>query len=393
MEGSFFIMKILFVTQLWKRPEVTRLCFESLRKIPNTDILAVISEDSMVPLCEEYSVKWTYCENLPLGHKHNHALTESLKHEWDYMINVGSDDIVSPKILDAYKPFFKNKIPFFGLSKMHFFGNGKLIRHHYEANYSVYGAGRAISRKMLEEFVVNGEVKLYEPELNKGLDRSSQDIAYLKGFQPETYTGAEPLLVDIKTKVNIWGIKHYEEKSSLLPITELDGYFDQEIITKLLSLNKSIMPQVKSYKHRKYANARMKFTVNGAERLFTFADGVEMVNGMPQISPGVFTTSDPDEQEAIESSSVYNKEIFLIVEGMKNQPAPGQPVVNLAAEIENAVDGVPVDKDFEDISNANIALKAIREKYGKTQSELGNKAQLKEFATEKNIYLPLITLN
>src|SRR5690348_6599448 len=113
------ITKLLIYLAVWKRPEITELCLVGLNRLKthpcfDIDILAVISEESMIPLCEKYGVKWVMSENRPLGRKKNNGLQEARKFEFDYLMEIGSDDLVLNELLDWYAQPIEDGELFFG---------------------------------------------------------------------------------------------------------------------------------------------------------------------------------------------------------------------------------------------------------------------------------------
>ena len=82
--------KLLLFLAVWQRPVITEICFmglERLRKNFNVDAFAVISEDSMKPLCKKYSIDYCMHENLPLGSKKNYGLTQAMKKDFDFLVD------------------------------------------------------------------------------------------------------------------------------------------------------------------------------------------------------------------------------------------------------------------------------------------------------------------
>lgn len=231
-------VKLLVFLAVWKRPEITEICFmglNRLRKISGFDInvLAVISEKSMVPLCEKYSVNWVMHENKPLGRKKNFGLKHALKFDWEYLIEIGSDDLLKNEVLDLYKPYFgKNSI--IGLLNLCFINSETLECKHYNAR-SGFGLGRAIHRRVIEKMGV-----LWKDHLNQGLDNSATFAMARHGFGEKRIRTEKPLGIDIKSEVNIWkfscfqGVEYPLEKA-------LQGLSEEEInaIRCLTAVNKS----------------------------------------------------------------------------------------------------------------------------------------------------------
>lgn len=246
-------MKILFFLACWKRPEITEVCFLGLQRLKAYDpdrfrvnALAVISEESMIPLCEKYGIAYVMHDNKPLGKKKNAGLNECFKHEWDYLIELGSDDLLRNEVLDLYEPLMKKGYPLFGMRHLVFYNSETAEARRYDCA-DVHGLGRCMSRDMLqrvtksvecdilEDFVGDRQVfnkgkrefvpvdyaanwerasfvkKIGEPvyhlwkdSINQGLDNNSNYFLMEKGCPLRHVDTKEPLGMDIKSSENIW---------------------------------------------------------------------------------------------------------------------------------------------------------------------------------------------
>lgn len=363
----------LFNTQLWRRPEVTRLCFDSLRKLGmDVEIFAVLSETEMIPLCEEYGVKWVYAHNKPLGRKHNIGLDKALELEWDYCINVGSDDIVSPQFIPFIQPLIDRRVDFFGLNDIYFYGDHKLYYYRYPGRYTPFGAGRVTSRRMIEKIKGDDRLLFWEDDKNKGLDGSSAKIAAKYGFQPEFLEIKEPLIVDIKSNQNIWGIKAYEEKLTNKPNELLLKYYDESIIDQLKTLNTMA---VKKYQYTKGKGCLKKY-YPGNDR--TKEPVWIQFTSTPETGiQGFYQTSDPQEIEMIENASDFGSTVIEI-----GGTIPKVNVEKLKAE-------AGWDKEFAEETHVNALASKIREKYQvEDYATIRGSAKLKKFCEDHKILAP-----
>lgn len=216
-------MRILIFTAVWKRPEITEICFmgiNRLKRVPGFDVkgFAVISEESMIPLCNKYGVDWCMAANHPLGAKKNYGVKQALKHDFDYMIEIGSDDLLKDEVLRLYKW----DAPVLGLMDFALVdthnGNAKRIT----TNIPKYGAGRAIQRFVLESF------ELWNDKLSRGMDNSSSMKLGQAGIMQRGVRSEEPLVVGLKSDVNLWSYKSIPgEKYSL--DKALEGLSTEEV--------------------------------------------------------------------------------------------------------------------------------------------------------------------
>lgn len=247
--------KILFFLAVWQRPEITELCFMGLQRLMkrgNVKSLAVISEESMIPLCEKYDIDFIMHENLPLGKKKNALLNAMMKQDFDYAIELGSDDLIFDEVFEAYQPFMERGEDFFGSNKMIFVDaiNGECRFYTaLEAQYGIgWGLGRCFSRKLLEATGGKKKIKaltgiiceetipegvetfvdkrtaeglvlqgfaeilesdrtffLWDDDVNRCLDNNSNQRLAERGFKYKVVETSEPILADIKSDENIWG--------------------------------------------------------------------------------------------------------------------------------------------------------------------------------------------
>lgn len=178
-----------------------------LRAHPDFDIqaLAVISEDSMIPICEKYGVDWVMHKNQPLGEKKNYGLMYAKKFDFDYLMEIGSDDLILNELLTDYIKYI-GKHDFFGITDSAYINSESGECRRLISRHSTYGAGRMIHRKVLEK--VNW--KLWHDHLMRGLDNNSVFTLQKAGVK---YHKADvldfPCVVDVKSKENIWKFNYF----------------------------------------------------------------------------------------------------------------------------------------------------------------------------------------
>lgn len=184
-------------------------------------------------------------ENQPVSNKFNHGFFEAMKSDWDYLLIIGSDDLLSNEglqlLLDAGRPYV-------GFGEMHIFGaeTHEWRRFKYE-EARLIGAGRLIAREALNSFVnrcttyfrkdqelggivykahepfeisVDGakylesiglvkhiskpyNLGLWENGLNRAMDNSSELRLLMKGYTPFKVISDKVHVVDVKTDQNI----------------------------------------------------------------------------------------------------------------------------------------------------------------------------------------------
>lgn len=207
-------MKIILYLAVWQRPEITEICFMGIQRLmqrKDFDIsaFAVISEESMKPLCDKYGIEYCVFNNFPLGEKKNNGLNEVMKKDFDYLIELGSDDLIKDEVIDAYKPYFGVR-DFLSLTSVCFINSENGACKVTEPR-TFFGLGRAISKEGIKKAALrkDGKYRLWKSYLNKGLDNDSAFRLAFAGVL-EKRVRTEPIVIDIKSAVNLHGFEKIE---------------------------------------------------------------------------------------------------------------------------------------------------------------------------------------
>lgn len=220
-------MKLLIYTAVWKRPEITEICFmgiKRLQKVHGFEIsaFAVISEESMIPLCEKYGVDWCMYDNLPLGRKKNYGVSQALKKDFDYLIEIGSDDLLKNEYLEAIAPYFGADL--IGIDHCIYI-NSETGGCRSVVFPKGFGMGRAMSRKAIEKVG-----KIWPDGISQSMDNNSIMTFALQRIGETRVKSLVPLGIDIKSKVNIWPYSAYTGLSEKYPIEKaFDGLNSEEV--------------------------------------------------------------------------------------------------------------------------------------------------------------------
>lgn len=188
----------LFLIPIWKRPEITKICLQTLQHFEQ-GILCIVSRTEDAELCRSLDVPFCWYPNEQLGAKWNHGLFISRPMKWDYLVTLGSDDIIKESLFD----FYKSEQDVLIMDKIHFIevatGKASLTTR------ARVGAGRRISRKIIEKC----NYKLWSPEKNRSLDMDSNTTIAKAGFST-TEIRTDPHVVGLKSETNIWTYAHLE---------------------------------------------------------------------------------------------------------------------------------------------------------------------------------------
>ena len=193
---------ILILLPIWKREKITRICLDNLRELKaevNLDVLCIVSESWAKIAAVEHGFRYVNAPNENLGEKMNIGVKESLRYKYDYLMNMGSDDIITKELFRLYEPHFNKNEKFFGPTRLTFVDS--VSKEAKQFDYKVMiGAGRCIRRDLIEEV---GE--MYPTDVECGFDAGS-----MRKFTRHSMVEIDnpfDTIYDIKSDVNIWNYK------------------------------------------------------------------------------------------------------------------------------------------------------------------------------------------
>jgi glycosyltransferase involved in cell wall biosynthesis len=237
--------KILILTCLWKRHDVFEVFKEKIRILQskyNIDLLVVGSEGEISKsLCSEFH--YVEAPNQPLSNKWNEGIKYAKDLEWDYIMILGSDDIIND--LQFYYDCISEGYNFVGALDCWTY-NIYTDKIYYFAGYTNHrrgesvGAGRLISRGIIEQM----NYELWNTGLKSSLDYSfEQKLNSISGIKKKTYIGKDEGIINlgIYTNDNITQICMFK-KDDLQKIDKEETflYFDKKIISKINILKRNI---------------------------------------------------------------------------------------------------------------------------------------------------------
>jgi len=215
-------MKILILIPVWKRNEILEICIKGIKNLikqtPQHQFipLFIISQEDP-EIKENYQLVKNYqtliFTNKQIGAKHNAGINYALKYlEWDYLMNLGSDDIINPQLFSKYyDPLLLQAKPVIAIENLYFLDYYKK-QYYFLPNYNgalPIGGARLIDRTILQ-WLADHFTNLYDNNINHGLDSNSyQKIKQHTGATPTIpITETFPALIDIKTNTNINHLIH-----------------------------------------------------------------------------------------------------------------------------------------------------------------------------------------
>lgn len=244
---------------VWQRLHITQIVFEQikyLQTIYNIDAFIVYSEPYWESIIQEHGFKGTYAPNQPLGRKHNIGMQECLKHEWDYVIQCGSDDLIHEKLFQQFNPDIDvNGVNYCYAIDMN---SGKV--GHVE-NEIIIGAGRMFKRNVIELFTDNVFVPLFKVLFKKSgipyglgyIAGATGLVSYEKMLKLQKDNAVECLgisgkgIIRSKRMVNYRFVEDLAEH--IKPYPEL--YFWDEHLSRGLDTNSSFRCESNGFKSNK----------------------------------------------------------------------------------------------------------------------------------------------
>jgi hypothetical protein len=207
-------IKVVIVTAVWKRPEIFELFAKSCRvlieQISESDIEIVVAGSEGLrsrKMVEQYGFHYVEVPNDPLATKHNAAMLKARTLKPDYVLCVGSDDLIPPDLFREYLVHMKAGIDFIGVTDFYFYdtASGKSA---YWGGYRdprrighTAGAGRVISARLLSLW----DWKPWEIRDSKVLDNSMQNKLRTTPHSALTFSLKEKGLfaLDVKSSTNM----------------------------------------------------------------------------------------------------------------------------------------------------------------------------------------------
>lgn len=205
---------IAIVTGVWQRPEVFEIFAKGVdHLIKNSDfnyyvIVAGSEGERSRNMVESKGYIYLEVANTPLAAKMNATTIKASQLGCDYVLCVGSDDVIHPTLMNEYAKRIEAEIDFIGVTDFYFYdieSKRSLYWKGYREQYRkgvTAGAGRLISARLMNAWN-------WQPWENKHshiLDNSMEDkLKLLPGAKVETFslqsTGSYGL--DIKSSTNM----------------------------------------------------------------------------------------------------------------------------------------------------------------------------------------------
>lgn len=220
-------IKIIQLIPVWRRPHILNLFLKHLRRNPPdyADVMPVFITSPEDPDAE--AIAWLLrrekvfqYKNQPLGEKMNAGINFIRSLKWDYLMNIGSDNIYTALLWELYREPFGRGAVFFGINDFHCMnyhtGEIALIRGYNtgpDDQPAPIGAGRMIARSILP-----GD-DIYRKEWMWGMDGCSMYRLWQDGHKAEVIeTNGRPVMLNVMTLTNL---TQWVELQGLIPCNRL----------------------------------------------------------------------------------------------------------------------------------------------------------------------------
>ena len=205
-------MKVAIVTGVWKRPEVFELFAKGakqLLKIKGIEwkVIVVGSENhKSMHMVRRQRFDYIEAPNNPLARKMNTTIRAARDWGADYVLCLGSDDIITPQMMLIYIEQMNKGIDFIGVLDF-FFYDLPTKRALYWGGYEdgrkghTCGAGRVLSSNLLGKW----GWKIWEDKQSKVLDNSMEDKLNKTPHTSHTFkcVDFDVMRLDIKSSTNM----------------------------------------------------------------------------------------------------------------------------------------------------------------------------------------------
>jgi len=228
------LKRLTIITTLWKRPELTDMILEYYQELARQYPIDLLCAGSEGHNSQHLAVinGWDYIEhpNQPLTQKHNALTMEALKRGAEAVQLIGSDDILSPRLIEYVLQNYSAEADYLlGLKDLYFYSQrtGKAIHHKgfigNKIEFSI-GCGRVFSRRILTQ--MDGRPWGNDIQ-HRGLDLLCSRRMKALGISERLVTMEEAgEAVDIKTDIGLTKMETFDFNCDKIPASEIFSKFE-----------------------------------------------------------------------------------------------------------------------------------------------------------------------
>jgi hypothetical protein len=238
-------MRVAIISAMWKRPEVftvfAKRC-QQLQKKFNTISIVVGSEGKTSQrLANLHGISYIEQINQPLGRKMNTASIRAKDYNPDYVLCLGSDDLISDSTFSYYLQLMEEGYDYIATEDFYFF-DSKTKKASYWAGYRndfkgmPCGAGRALSKRICQKL----NWKLWYDEKYSDVLDTAMDEQLRTFYHKDILINLKKnnlMAFDIKSSTNMTPFELWDNTVEIDAYTILQ-HFDQDEQQKILSIGR-----------------------------------------------------------------------------------------------------------------------------------------------------------
>jgi hypothetical protein len=221
------------VSAVWKRPEIFELFAKGIHHlVKNTSveievIIAGSEGEQSKRMVEKHGFIYVEMPNEPLASKVNQPVLIANQLKADYVLCLGSDDIVTPELMGVYESYMRKGIDYIAVTDFYFYDT-TTKRAAYWGGYRdarkghTCGAGRLISKRLMDAW----GWKPWEIQHSKVLDNSMQIKLKNTPHTSAIFSLKEKgvYALDIKSGTNMTPFQLWDN-TCYIPTEELKNHF------------------------------------------------------------------------------------------------------------------------------------------------------------------------
>jgi len=243
-------MKILVLTPVWGRPGIVQMFLRAFERYNTGDI-----ELRLVPILspeDQFFQRFLYMfkgydyyiyKNRPLGEKKNEGLRYSFRFDWDYLLEMGSDNILNNQVWDIYRDHWGEDM--FGFLNLHIYDiySKEMVELMDWNDDMCFGAGRMIRRDICEDCF-----PLWDWELNDSLDTMSRKKILACGYNETAIWNDDPMVLDMKSNTQISPFEFLKNWGERVDKLQYFDFMDIDEMNKEISTPKGFQDAYEKYR-------------------------------------------------------------------------------------------------------------------------------------------------
>ncbi len=231
-------MKVVVLTEIWKRHKLFNIFINGFNRIKrNTEhelILVTVGSEGI-----NFSKNHIEHRNIPLSNKWQAGLKYAKSFNPDYVLMLGSDDLICSNLLDVYTYEMEKGIDLIGLTDCYFL-DSRDLKFNYWVGYRNHRIGESIgmARMLSKNILDKTNWNIWRNTINKGLDNEMMKTLRAVGFSEKIFNCKKEkiMALDVKSNINISNIKTYKDLIEE-DIKNLSNFIGNDEFEKLKKLN------------------------------------------------------------------------------------------------------------------------------------------------------------